>query len=231
MTTNFIEDSFSTTSTWPFMTKFWTSVISTLQHPPTRASADMLGLKTLVDDTRSSQRSKFAFRSLAFGCLLFARTTLLATFMTTAIQGSSASSHTLRLLFISLMAHSGRMGAPAATRDAYSHETGHATISMANLQTRVTTRKLLGTFLVAIRDWILACLPRGGGHVVQRGLSTGTMRYHIWGPRTMWRCELLRMAWLFAGVFSAIVFSLTFVPAVKGSSPLINIRKIITKTP
>ena len=115
MTANFIEDSFSTTSTWPFVTKLWTSVIPTLQHPPTRASADMLGFISLINNARSSQRSKFAFGSLAFCCLLFARTAPLTTLMTTTIQGSSASSHALRLLFVSLMAHSGRMGAPAAT--------------------------------------------------------------------------------------------------------------------
>lgn len=165
MTANFIEDSFATTSTRPFVTKLRTGVISALQHPPTRASADVLGFETLVDNARSSQRSKFAFRSLAFSCLLFARTAPLATLMTTTVQGSSASSHALWLLFVSLMAHSGRLGAPAATRDAHSHETGYAIICMASLQTRVTTRELLQTYLVAVRDWILACLPPSGGHV------------------------------------------------------------------
>lgn len=148
--------------------------------------------------------------------------------MTTTTQSSSANSHALRLLFDSLMAYSRGLSAPAAARDADGHETGHAIICMASLLTGMTARKLFETFLIAIRDWILACLSLGGGHFIQRCLSTGAVRHHIWGPRTMWRCELLRMACLFAAVFAAIVFPLTPNPAVESPSPLLNVRRIIT---
>jgi hypothetical protein len=85
-TSNFLEYSFETAGTGPFVTERWTGVVPTLQWATTNSDTDVLRLHVLL----CCHAAVLTFCGLAFTGLFLSWTTPLSTFVSTAIQSSTA---------------------------------------------------------------------------------------------------------------------------------------------
>ena len=110
-------------------------MVSTLQQASTRASADMLGFETFVNNSSGTQRPKFALRCLTFCRFLLTRAAPLTAFMAATIECSFTGPHTLRRLLVPLVAYCRRLSTAATTTDFNDEETWQTFIRVADLLT------------------------------------------------------------------------------------------------
>ena len=104
------------------MAKLRASMITALEHTPTKTGADVLGFKAVVDGTWcKSKRSKPTLCRLAFCCLSFPGAASLATLVATTVERDLADSHALWGFFGSLVANSLRGRSTTATADRTRH--------------------------------------------------------------------------------------------------------------
>lgn len=94
---NFVEDCLAAAVARTFVAKLRTSVIPAFEWSIANSSANMLGLKVVVESQGCFMEwSAFSLRSLTFGCLLLARTAMLTALMATTIEFDSAHSRAFR---------------------------------------------------------------------------------------------------------------------------------------
>lgn len=133
MATELLEYSFSTAAAWSFMAELRAGMVAALQQPTTGPCTYMFSLNVVLKRSRGAQWSQLAFDGLSFRCLPLAWTTTLAAFMPSAIECCFAGSHTLWLLFMTLMTDCGCLHSSAATSNRYRQEAWHASVRVADL--------------------------------------------------------------------------------------------------
>ena len=152
-----VKDGFATRSTRSLMAEVLTEVVSTLERSTTWTSADMLSLKAVIDGSNVCifQLTALTLHGLSFTSLPLTFATAFIASMTTTVQGSSAYSHTLRRLNLTLMADCSGGGPAATAADRNSLETRHTSARVTQLLARVSTRELLHAWLLAVCDGVL----------------------------------------------------------------------------
>ena len=104
--------------------EFRTAVIGALQRPTADARTDVLGLKALVDQSRSGvQRTQLPLEHLPLCRFSLSRTASLAAFMTAAIQGGFADARAPWSFHVALMTDAWARHSSAATTDGDGLET------------------------------------------------------------------------------------------------------------
>lgn len=103
---NFIEDGLPAGSAGSLVAEVFAEVVATFERPTTRAGTDMLSLKAVVDRSNMSflELAALALDGLSLGSLSLAFATTLVTGVAATVEGSSANSHALRRLDMTLMA-------------------------------------------------------------------------------------------------------------------------------
>ena len=122
MAADFVKYGLTTATTRSLVAKLRASMITALEHTPTKTGADGLGFEAFVDGTWcKSKRSKLALCRLAFCCLSLPEAASLTTLVTATVECDLADSQALWRFFGSLMANSLRGRSTTAAIDGDGH--------------------------------------------------------------------------------------------------------------
>ena len=123
------------------MAKVLAEMVAAFERSTTRTSTNVLSLKAVIDRSNVCifQLTALTLHSLSFTSLPLTFAAAFIASMTTTVQGSSAYSHTLRRLNLTLMADCSGGGPAATTVDRNSLETRHTSARVTQLLARVST--------------------------------------------------------------------------------------------
>ena len=122
MTTDLVKYRLTAATTRSLVAKLRASMVTALEHTPTKTGADVLSFKAFVDGTWcKSKRPKPALCRLPLCCLSLPGAASLTTLVTATVECDLAASQTLWRFFGSLMANSLRGRSTTAAIDGDGH--------------------------------------------------------------------------------------------------------------
>jgi hypothetical protein len=155
-TADILEDGLGTAATDAPVTELLAVMVSTLQRTSAHSETDVLCL----NGRGRADESVLLPRRRSLSRLLLARAAVFATTMTSAAHVRLARPEAERVLDLTLMADTRRRDPAAPTGDIHDLIAARTVSQVALSFTQVSTWELLLTWLVAVRDRVLARTPR-----------------------------------------------------------------------